>query len=344
MGNVDNKKNVKNEKIEKNEKSKNNENNKKFKSGFVTIVGRTNVGKSTILNALLGEKVAAVVNKPETTRTAIKGIINRENSQIIFTDTPGIHKPKTKYGEALNDTAYSYTLDGDIILFVIDATLDFSKGIDKGNLLILEKIKEGNNDKNDKEEKNNKKVILLINKIDLVKDKNEILNIIELFNKEYDFCSVIPISSIGNFDKKYKEEILKEIENNLDYGPMYYDSEEYTDQTLRELVQETVREKSLMFLKDEVPHGIYVECTKMKKSKTRSNESIFNVDCTIYCIRDSHKGIIIGKNGLMLKKIGSSSRIELEKILGCKVNLKLTVKVDKNWQDNAKAFNKLLGK
>ena len=323
-----------------------NGNDNKFKSGFVTIVGRTNVGKSTILNALLGEKIAAVVNKPETTRTAIKGIINRENSQIIFTDTPGIHKPKTKYGEALNDTAYSYTLDGDIILFVIDATLDYSKGIDKGNMLILDKIKEcnrkENNEKNNPEK--NKKVILIINKIDLVKDKNEILNIIELFNKEYEFNSVIPISSIGNFDKKYKEEILKEIENNLDYGPMYYDSEEYTDQTLRELVQETIREKSLMYLKDEVPHGIYVECTKMKKSKTRENESIFNIDCTIYCIRDSHKGIIIGKNGLMLKKIGKSSRIELETTLRCKVNLKLIVKVDKNWQDNAKSFNKLLSK
>ena len=336
---------------------KDNKNNN-FKSGFVTIVGRTNVGKSTILNALLGEKIAAVVNKPETTRTAIKGIINRKNSQIIFTDTPGIHKPKTKYGEALNDTAYSYTLDGDIILFVVDGTLDFSKGIDKGNQLILDKIKECNKESNreenkdvkkevkkeEKKEDNNKRVILLINKIDLVKDKNEILNIIELFNKEYKFNSVIPISSIGNFDKKYKEEILKEIENNLDYGPMYYDSDEYTDQTLRELVQETIREKSLMYLKDEVPHGIYVECTKMKKSKTRENESIFNVDCTIYCIRDSHKGIIIGKNGLMLKKIGSSSRIELEKILRCKVNLKLIVKVDKNWQDNAKVFNKLLSK
>ena len=323
-----------------------NGNSNKFKSGFVTIVGRTNVGKSTILNALLGEKIAAVVNKPETTRTAIKGIINRENSQIIFTDTPGIHKPKSKYGEALNDTAYSYTLDGDIILFVIDATLDYSKGIDKGNMLILDKIKEcnrkENNEKNNPEK--NKKVILIINKIDLVKDKNEILNIIELFNKEYEFNSVIPISSIGNFDKKYKEEILKEIENNLDYGPMYYDSEEYTDQTLRELVQETIREKSLMYLKDEVPHGIYVECTKMKKSKTRENESIFNIDCTIYCIRDSHKGIIIGKNGLMLKKIGKSSRIELETTLRCKVNLKLIVKVDKNWQDNAKSFNKLLSK
>ena len=323
-----------------------NGNDNKFKSGFVTIVGRTNVGKSTILNALLGEKIAAVVNKPETTRTAIKGIINRENSQIIFTDTPGIHKPKTKYGEALNDTAYSYTLDGDIILFVIDATLDYSKGIDKGNMLILDKIKEcnrkENNEKNNPEK--NKKVILIINKIDLVKDKNEILNIIELFNKEYEFNSVIPISSIGNFDKKYKEEILKEIENNLDYGPMYYDSEEYTDQTLRELVQETIREKSLMYLKDEVPHGIYVECTKMKKSKTRENESIFNIDCTIYCIRDSHKGIIIGKNGLMLKKIGKSSRIELETTLRCKVNLKLIVKVDKIWQDNAKSFNKLLSK
>ena len=300
---------------------KDNKNNN-FKSGFVTIVGRTNVGKSTILNALLGEKIAAVVNKPETTRTAIKGIINRKNSQIIFTDTPGIHKPKTKYGEALNDTAYSYTLDGDIILFVVDGTLDFSKGIDKGNQLILDKIKECNKESNREENKDVKKEV----------------------NKEYKFNSVIPISSIGNFDKKYKEEILKEIENNLDYGPMYYDSDEYTDQTLRELVQETIREKSLMYLKDEVPHGIYVECTKMKKSKTRENQSIFNVDCTIYCIRDSHKGIIIGKNGLMLKKIGSSSRIELEKILRCKVNLKLIVKVDKNWQDNAKAFNKLLSK
>jgi len=293
-----------------------------FKSGFVTLIGRTNVGKSTLLNLLVGEKVAAIANKVQTTRTAIKGIVNRQNSQIIFVDTPGIHKPKTKLNETMVETSFTSLTDSDIVLFLIEAT---SEDIGRGDRIILDKIKESK-----------RKAILIINKIDLVK-REKLLNLIDIYSKEYKFEAVIPISATNI---KYKEVILEEIEKNLKPGPAYYDIEEYTDQTLRQLAEETIREKALKMLQDEVPHGIFVEVEKMKQRKNKNNEDIYDIEATIYCLKNSHKGIIIGKNGEMLKRIGRSARIDMEENFGVKVNLKTWVKVKEDWQDNNSIVSK----
>ncbi len=298
------------------------EEKKEFKSGFVSLIGRTNVGKSTLLNLLVGEKVAAIANKVQTTRTAIKGIVNRDNSQIIFVDTPGIHKPKTKLNETMVETSFTSLTDSDIVLFLIEAT---STEIGRGDRIILDKIKEAK-----------RKTILIINKIDLVK-RETLLNLIEIYSKEYDFTAVIPISATNS---KYKEIILDEIEKNLNEGPAYYDIEEYTDQTLRQLAEETIREKALKLLQDEVPHGIYIEVEKMKERKNKNNEPIYDIEATIYCLRESHKGIIIGKNGEMLKKIGRQARLDMEENFGVKVNLKTWVKVKEDWQDNNSIVDK----
>lgn len=297
------------------------ENEKKFKSGFVSILGRTNVGKSSIINSLVGEKVAAIANKPQTTRTVIRAIVNRPNSQIIFIDTPGIHKPKSKLGNVMVENAFEVSKDVDVVVFVVEAT---SEDIGKGDRMILDKIKEAN-----------KKTILVINKIDLV-DKAQVAHLIDLFSKEYDFASIIPVSTVKNTNLNV---ILDEIENNLKEGPAYYNVEEYTDQTTRDLVQETIREKALKLLSDEVPHGILVEVDKMKMRKTMENEKFYNIEATIYCLRESHKGIIIGKNGSMLKKIGTYAREDLERMLGIKINLKLWVKVREDWINNDKFIN-----
>ena len=293
-----------------------------FKSGFVAMLGRTNVGKSTLVNLLVGEKVAATANKVQTTRTAIRGIVNRNNSQIIFIDTPGIHKPKTKLNETMIETSFGVIKDIDLILFVIEATSD---EIGRGDMRILEKIKESN-----------KKAILIINKIDLVK-KESLLKLIDLYQKEYNFEAVIPVSSIKS---KYRDIILDEIEKVLKPGPAYYDTEEYTDQTMRQLAEETIREKALMYLQDEVPHGIYVEVTKMKLKKTKNEEEFYDIEATIYCLRESHKGIIIGKDGTMLKRIGQSARIDMERNFGTKVNLRTWVKVKENWLDDTSVVKK----
>lgn len=287
-----------------------------FKSGFVTLIGRTNVGKSTLLNLLVGEKVAAIANKVQTTRTAIRGIVNRENSQIVFIDTPGIHKPKTKLNETMVETSFASIPDSDVVLFLIEAT---SNEIGKGDSRILEKIKEAK-----------RKTILIINKIDLVK-REKLLELIDLYSKEYNFEAVIPISATNS---KYRDIILDEIEKNLKPGPAYYDVEEYTDQTLRQLAEETIREKALKLLQDEVPHGIYVEVEKMKQRKNKQGEDIYDIEATIYCLRNSHKGIIIGKNGEMLKQIGRLARIDMEQNFGVKINLKTWVKVKEDWQEN----------
>lgn len=288
-----------------------------FKSGFVAMLGRTNVGKSTLVNLLVGEKVAATANKVQTTRTAIRGIANRESSQIIFIDTPGIHKPKTKLNETMVETSFGVISEIDLILFVIEAT---SEEIGRGDMRILEKIKQSH-----------KKAILIINKIDLVK-REKLLKLIDLYQKEYNFEAVIPISSLKS---KYRDIILDEIEKNLKPGPAYYDIEEYTDQTLRQLAEETIREKALTFLQDEVPHGIYVEVEKMKFRKNQKGEELYDIEATIYCLRNSHKGIIIGKDGNMLKRIGQSARIDMERNFGIKVNLKTWVKVKEDWQDDS---------
>lgn len=297
-----------------------------FKSGFISIIGRTNVGKSTLLNLLAGNKIAAIANKPQTTRTAIKAIVTNKDFQAIFIDTPGIHKPKTALSEIMVETAFGVISDVDIIIFVIEAT---SNEIGKGDMLILEKLKEAN-----------KKAILVINKIDLIKKEN-LLNLIDIYNKEYKFDAVVPISALKS---KGINDLLNEIQNLLPNGPKYYDEEEYTDQTIRQIASEIIREKLLNYLDEEIPHGVYVEIEKMKKSRTKLNENIYNIESVIYCNKDSHKGIIIGKNGEMLKKIGKSSRIELERIIGMKINLKIWVKVDKGWQDNKKLVEKYKNK
>ena len=289
-----------------------------FKSGFVSIIGRTNVGKSSIINSLVGEKVAAIANKPQTTRTVIRAIVNRPNSQIIFIDTPGIHKPKSKLGNVMVDNAFEVSKDVDVLVFVIEAT---SKEIGKGDRLILDKIKAAK-----------RKTILVINKIDLA-SKAKVAEIIDLYKNEYDFASIIPVSTVKNINL---DVILDEIEKNLKEGPAYYNIEEYTDQTTRQLVEETIREKALKLLEDEVPHGILVEVDKMKKRKTMENEPIYNIDATIYCLREAHKGIIIGKNGSMLKKNGTYARQDLEKMLVIKINLKIWVKVKEDWINNEK--------
>ncbi len=293
-----------------------------FKSGFVAILGRTNVGKSTLLNSLIGEKIAIMANKPQTTRTQIKGILNRENSQIVFLDTPGIHKPKTKLSSIMVETAFSSSKDVDLILLIVEAT---SKEIGKGDRLILGKIKE-----------TKKKTILIINKIDLVK-KAELLKLIEIFSKEYDFEAIIPMSAKS---REGKEELLQIVEETLEEGPRYYEEETYTDQTIRMIVEETIREKALKLLDDEVPHGIYVEVQKLKKGKTMENKPIFNIEATIFCQRESHKGIIIGRKGSKLKQIGIYAREDLEKTLGEKVNLQTWVKVRKDWQDEETIIKK----
>ena len=287
--------------------------NENFKSGFVSMVGRTNVGKSSIINSLVKEKVAAIANKPQTTRNAIRAIVNRDNLQIVFIDTPGIHKPKTKLGNTMVETAFGVVSDVDVVLFVVDAT---SKDIGKGDRIILDKIKESR-----------KKTILIINKIDLVK-KEDVAKLLDIYKDEYNFEAVIPVSVEKNINL---DEIIIEISKHLKVGPAYYDIEEYTDQTLRQLVEEILREKALRLLDDEVPHGIYIETEKMKERETKSGEPIYDVEATIYCLRNSHKGIIIGKEGKMLKKIATYARMDLEKMLDVKINLKVWVKVKEDW-------------
>ena len=294
----------------------------KFKSGFVSLVGRTNVGKSTLLNSLVGEEVAITANKTQTTRTAIKAIINRENSQIIITDTPGIHKPKTKLSETMIETAFGAFKEVDAIIFLIEAT---SSEIGRGDSRILEKIKE-----------TKKPCVLAINKIDLV-TKEQIAKIIALYSAEYNFTSVVPVSA---FKEKGIDDLLLEIEKILPEGPKYYSDDEYTDQTSRQLAEEKIREKALKLLNDEVPHGIYVEVEKFKSRKTTKGEDIFDIDATIYCLRESHKGIIIGKSGAMLKRISTYARQDLERMLGTKVNLKVWVKVREDWQEKDNIVNK----
>lgn len=293
-----------------------------FKSGFVTLVGRTNVGKSTLLNSLVKEKVAITANKVQTTRTAIKAILNDENYQIIITDTPGIHKPKTKLGETMVSTAFTMFSEVDVILFLIEAD---STEIGRGDKLILDKIKESK-----------KPCILIINKIDLIK-REKLLNLIKIYTDEYDFKAVIPISATK---EDGVQAVIDEIVKILPEGPKYYSDDEYTDQTVRQIAEEIIREKALKFLNDEVPHGIYIEIEKFKDRKTSKGEDIYDIDATIYCLRESHKGIIIGKGGNLLKKIASTARYDIEEMLGTKVNLKVWVKVKEDWQEKDSIVNK----
>lgn len=295
---------------------------REFKSGFVSLVGRTNVGKSTLLNSLAKEKIAITANKVQTTRTAIKAILNDENYQIIITDTPGIHKPKTKLSKTMVDTAFTMFSEVDVILFLIEAD---STEIGRGDRRILDKIIESK-----------KPCILVINKIDLIQ-KDKLLKLINLYSKEYDFKAVIPISATK---KDGIDNIISELLKLLPEGPKYYADDEYTDQTMRQMTEEVIREKALKFLNDEVPHGIYIEVDEFKDRLTSKGEQIYDISATIYCLRESHKGIIIGKNGSLLKKIATYARQDLEKQFDSKINLKVWVKVKEDWQEKDNIVNK----
>ena len=286
-----------------------------FKSGFVTVIGRTNVGKSSLINKLVGEKVSAVTSKTQTTRKNVKGILNRKSSQIIFIDTPGIHKSKSKLGDVMVEDAIGSIDDVDVVIYVIEAT---SKRVDQATI--------------DKIKASKKRTILVINKIDLV-DKKRVYEIIEKYKEIHNFDSIIPVSVEKN---KNLETLVEQIEKNLDEGPEYYNRDEYTDQNLKNIAEEIIREKALKLLQDEVPHGILVEVTKLKTRKTIKQEKIFDIEATIFCLREGHKGIIIGSKGSMLKRIGTFAREDLEKMLDSKVNLKLWVKVKSDWINDQK--------
>lgn len=291
-----------------------------FKSGFVAIVGRPNVGKSTLLNRLAGQKIAIVSNKPQTTRTAIKGIINRKDAQIIFTDTPGIHKPQNKLGEKMAETIDTAVSDDDLLLYVIEAT---DKGIGMANEFILNKVKSSG-----------KKAILAINKVDLVKKEN-ILELIKLYSAEYNFEAIIPISAKEDDGIDMLVDKIIEV---LPEGVAYYSDEEWTDQTERQIVEETIREKALKMLDDEIPHGIAVEVITMKK---RPKMELYDIDATIYCEKKTHKAIIIGRDGKMLKEIGTMAREDIEEMMDSKVNLQLWVKVKEGWRDSKTKLNQV---
>lgn len=292
-----------------------------FKSGYITVVGKPNAGKSTLVNKLVGFKVAITTPKPQTTRFNIKGIITDEKSQMILIDTPGVHIPKDKMGEYMMKNVESAIESVDVIIYMVDAS---RPTIDKANETIMQNIANSKNN-----------VILCINKIDKI-EKGKILKIITIYNDYFksiggEFKDVVPISV-------YKEDgldILKEsIEKYLPEGDLIYSEDEITDITERELVEEIIREKALNNLDEEVPHGIKVEVEKFKKRKNRQKQSVYDIEVNIICEKNSHKGIIIGKDGTMLKKIGTQARIDIENMLDDKVNLKLWVKVRQNWQDN----------
>lgn len=281
-----------------------------FKSGFVTLIGRPNVGKSTLMNYLIGQKVAITSNKPQTTRNRIQTVLSRKEGQIVFVDTPGIHKAKNKLGEYMVHVAWRSLNEVDAVLWLVEP----STFIGAGERHIIEQLK-----------KIKTPVILVINKIDMVK-REEVLLFIDAYRKEFDFAAIVPVSARSG---ENTEELVRVVMQMLPYGPQFYEEDVLTDQPERQIVAELIREKALHCLQDEIPHGIAVAIDRMKMQK-----KMMHIDATIICERDSHKGIIIGKQGSMLKKIGSTARFEIEKMLGTKVNLKLWVKVQKNWRDS----------
>ena len=283
-----------------------------FKSGFVAIIGRPNVGKSTLMNHLIGQKIAITSKKPQTTRNKIQTVYTCEDGQIIFLDTPGIHKAKNKLGEYMVNVAEQTLKDVDVILWLVEPTTY----IGAGEKHIVEQL-----------QKTSLPVILVINKVDTVK-KEDILQVIDNYRKLYDFAEIIPASALRGQNTK---DIVNSLFKYMPYGPMFYDEDTVTDQPQRQIVAEIIREKALHALDEEIPHGIAVTIEKMRE---RKGQHIVDIEATIICERDSHKGIIIGKQGSMLKKIGSNARFEIEKMLEDRVNLKIWVKVKKDWRDS----------
>lgn len=283
-----------------------------FKSGFVAIIGRPNVGKSTLMNHLIGQKIAITSKKPQTTRNKIQTVYTCEDGQIIFLDTPGIHKAKNKLGEYMVNVAEQTLKDVDVILWLVEPTTY----IGAGEKHIAEQL-----------QKTSLPVILVINKVDTVK-KEDILQVIDNYRKLYDFAEIIPASALRGQNTK---DIVNSLFKYMPYGPMFYDEDTVTDQPQRQIVAEIIREKALHALDEEIPHCIAVTIEKMRE---RKGQHIVDIEATIICERDSHKGIIIGKQGSMLKKIGSNARFEIEKMLEERVNLKIWVKVKKDWRDS----------
>lgn len=288
------------------------ENSNSKKSGFVTLIGRPNVGKSTLMNRLIGQKIAITSNKPQTTRNRIQTVYTDERGQIVFLDTPGIHKAKNKLGEYMVKVAESTLNEVDAVLWLVEPTTF----IGAGERHIAEQLKRVKTP-----------VILIINKIDTVK-KEEILLFMDAYRKIYDFAEIVPVSALKGMNS---DMLLEVIYKYMPYGPMFYDEDTITDQPERQIVSELIREKALKCLDEEIPHGIAVAIDQMKY---RKDGKLVDIDATIVCERDSHKGIIIGKGGAMLKKIGSAARYEIERLLDTQVNLKLWVKVKKDWRDS----------
>ena len=285
---------------------------KEFKSGFVTLIGRPNVGKSTLMNHLIGQKIAITSEKPQTTRNRIQTVYTDERGQIIFLDTPGIHKAKNKLGEYMVNVAENTLKEVDVILWLVEPTTFIGAG-ERHIAEQLSKIKTP--------------VILVINKIDTVKSKEEILTFIAAYKDILNFAEIIPVSALKEMNI---EDVKSSIFKYLPAGPQFYDEDTVTDQPMRQIAAELIREKALRMLDDEIPHGIAVVIDQMKE---RPN-GIIDVDATIVCERDSHKGIIIGKGGSMLKRIGTAARMEIENLMDTKVNLKLWVKVRREWRDS----------
>ena len=281
-----------------------------FKSGFVTLIGRPNVGKSTLMNYLIGQKIAITSNKPQTTRNRIQTVLTTDEGQIVFVDTPGIHKAKSKLGEYMVNVAEKTLNEVDVVLWLVEPTTFIGAG-EQHIAKQLQRVKTP--------------VILVINKVDSVK-REEILPAIAAYKDIYDFADIVPVSARSGDNT---DELLRVIMKYLPYGPQFYDEDTVTDQPERQIVAELIREKALHSLQDEIPHGIAVAIDRMKMQN-----KVMHIDATIICERDSHKGIIIGKQGSMLKKIGSTARYEIERMLDCKVNLKLWVKVKKDWRDS----------
>ena len=285
---------------------------KEFKSGFVTLIGRPNVGKSTLMNHLIGQKIAITSEKPQTTRNRIQTVYTDERGQIIFLDTPGIHKAKNKLGEYMVNVAENTLKEVDVILWLVEPTTFIGAG-ERHIAEQLSKIKTP--------------VILVINKIDTVKSKEEILTFIAAYKDILNFAEIIPVSALKEMNI---EDVKSSIFKYIPAGPQFYDEDTVTDQPMRQIAAELIREKALRMLDDEIPHGIAVVIDQMKE---RPN-GIIDVDATIVCERDSHKGIIIGKGGSMLKRIGTAARMEIENLMDTKVNLKLWVKVRREWRDS----------
>ncbi len=282
------------------------------KSGFVSLIGRPNVGKSTLMNRLVGQKIAITSNKPQTTRNKIQTVYTDERGQIVFLDTPGIHKAKNKLGEYMVTVAEHTLNEADVILWLVEPTTF----IGAGERHIAEQLK-----------KTDTPVILIINKVDTVK-KEEILLFIDTYRKIYDFSEIIPVSALKGINT---EDVTETIFKYLPYGPMFYDEDTVTDQPMRQIAAELIREKALRCLEEEIPHGIAVYIDTMKE---RPAGNMIDIEATLVCEKDSHKGIIIGKQGQMLKKIGTQARREIENMMETKINLKLWVKVKKEWRDN----------